>query len=323
MTKAVVIRETGAPEVMRWEDIAVGDPGPGQVRIRQTACGVNFLDTYHRAGTHFMPLALPTILGVEAAGIIEAIGANVAGLAAGQRVAYPLTPGAYAEARLISADDVVPLPHAVSDQVAAATFMKGLTAWHLLCDITKVKAGDTVLVHAAAGGVGLILVQWARHLGATVIGTVSTEAKAAVVREFGCHHPIIYSSEDFVARTKDITNGRGVTYVYDAVGATTFKGSLASVARYGCVVSYGLASGPLPPVTFGEIPQAAFITRGTVRTVTTERARLLTASAAYFDALARIIIWPRIDRTYALRDAVAAHRDLEGRKILGAAVLIV
>lgn len=224
---------------------------------------------------------------------------------------------------MIAANDLVVLPDSVSDIVAAGTFMKGLTAWHLLFDVTKVKAGDVVLVHAAAGGVGLILVQWARHLGATVIGTVSTDEKAALVREFGCHHPVIYSREDFVARTKELTGGRGATYVYDAVGRTTFKGSLAAVAPYGTVVTYGLASGPLPNLAFADIPRCSFVTRGTVRTVTAERATLLRAAEAYFDALARIVLWPRIDRTYPLAAAADAHRDLEARRILGAAVLTV
>ncbi len=323
MAWAVRVHETGGPEVLRWEEVAVGEPGPGEVRLQQTAVGLNFLDIYHRAGTHHMPLdPLPAIPGVEGAGVVDAVGDGVDHVAPGDRVAYAITVGAYADARLVPADQLVKLPDGISDQTAAAIMLKGLTAAHLLRDIAKLSAGDTILIHAAAGGVGLIACQWAKHLGATVIGTVGTDAKAELVARYGCDHAIIYTRENFADRVKDITGGRGVDAVLDSVGKDTFLGSLASAGPGASVASFGLASGPLPAFGFADMPLLVSLCRASVRSVTDNRDTLLDHAAALFDVVAQGHVKPVISKTYALRDAGEAHVEMEARRTTGSIVLI-
>ncbi|MCH8113128.1 MAG: quinone oxidoreductase [Proteobacteria bacterium] len=322
MAKALLIHRTGGPEVLIWEDIAVGKPGPGEVRLQQTALGLNFLDIYHRAGTHHMPLdPLPAIPGVEGAGVVDAVGEGVDELAPGDRVAYAITVGAYAEARLIPAAYLVKLPDDISDETAAAIMLKGLTASHLLRDIAKVSAGHTVLIHAAAGGVGLIACQWAKHLGAKVIGTVGSDAKAELVLRNGCDEAIIYTRENFVDRVNEITGGAGVDAVLDSVGKDTFLGSLACARPGASVASFGLASGPLPPFGFADMPLQVSICRASVRSVTDNRASLLESARALFHAVSEGHVKPVISKTYALRDAGDAHTEMEARRTTGSVVL--
>ena len=248
MTRAIRIHETGGPEVLRWETVAIGDPGPGQVRIRHTAIGLNFIDTYHRSGLYPLP-SLPSGIGLEAAGVIEALGPDVTGFAVGDRVAYAAAPpGAYAEVRLHAADKIVAIPDGIEDTTAAAMMLKGLTAWYLLRRTYPVAAGETILIHAAAGGVGLIACQWAKHLGATVIGTVGTDEKAELAKANGCDHTIVYTRENFADRVREITEDVGVPVVYDSVGDATFEGSLDCLKPRGLMVTFGNASGPVPPV---------------------------------------------------------------------------
>lgn len=323
MAKALRIHETGGPEVLRWEDIAVGEPGPGEVRLQQTAVGLNFLDIYHRAGTHHMPLdPLPAIPGVEGAGVVEAIGDGVEDVAPGDRVAYPITVGAYADTRIIAARHLVKLPDDISDETAAAIILKGLTTAHLLRDIAKVSAGDTILVHAAAGGVGLIACQWAKHLGAKVIGTVGSDAKAELIFRNGCDEAINYTRENFVERVKAITDGAGVDAVLDSVGKDTFMGSLACAAPGATVASFGLASGPLPPFGFADMPLLVSICRASVRSVSDNRASLLDNARALFEVVSEGHVKPVISATYALRDAGDAHTEMEARRTTGSVVLI-
>ena len=323
MAWAVRIHETGGPEVLRWEEFAVGEPGPGEVRLQQTALGLNFLDIYHRAGTHHMPLdPLPAIPGVEGAGVVDAVGDGVDHVAPGDRVAYAITVGAYADVRLVPADQLVKLPDGISDETAAAIMLKGLTAAHLLRDIAKLSAGDTILIHAAAGGVGLIACQWAKHLGATVIGTVGSDAKADLVRRYGCDHTIVYTRENFADEVKDITSARGVDAVLDSVGKDTFLGSLASAAPGASVASFGLASGPLPAFGFADMPLLVSLCRASVRSVTDNRDSLLDHARAFFDVVSQGHVKPVISKTYALRDAGEAHIEMEARRTTGSIVLI-
>lgn len=321
MTKAIRIHRTGGPEVMVWQDADVGDPGPGEVRVRQTAVGLNFLDIYHRAGTHHAPLdPLPATPGVEGVGVVIALGEGVATLAPGDRVAYPITVGAYAEERLIAADDLVPVPDGVSDEHAAALILKGLTVAHLFTDVARLKAGDTVLFHAAAGGVGLIACQWARHLGVELIGTVSSGEKAEIARANGCAHAIVYSQEDFVERVSDITGGEGVQAVFDSVGQDTFMGSLACAGQGATVATFGLASGPLPPFGFGDLPLGVRVCRASVRSVSDHPARMREAAAALFDLVMGGAITPVLGGVYDMADAAAAHREMEARRTTGSIV---
>ncbi|MCJ7442544.1 MAG: quinone oxidoreductase [Thermoanaerobaculaceae bacterium] len=322
MIMAIRIHETGGPEVLRWEGVEVGHAGPGEARLRHTAVGLNFLDTYHRAGLY--PLALPAVLGSEAAGVVEEIGPGVTEVRPGDRVAYAGPIGAYAQARLIRADRLVPLPPDISDRAAAAMMLKGMTAQYLLRRTCRVEPGDLVLVHAAAGGVGLIACQWAKHLGATVIGTVSTEAKATLAREHGCDHPIVTSREEFVARVREITGGRGVRVVYDSVGKDTFEGSLDCLQPLGMMVSYGNSSGPVPP--FSPLVLAAkgslFLTRPTLMTYTARREDLLATAAELFGVVRSGAVRIEIRQTYPLAEAAQAHRDLEARRTTGSTVLL-
>jgi NADPH2:quinone reductase len=322
MVMAIRIHETGGPEVLRWEETDVGRPGPGEARLHHTAVGLNFIDTYHRAGLY--PLALPAVLGSEAAGVVEEIGPGVTEVKLGDRVAYAGPIGAYSQARLIRADRLVPLPAEIGDRAAAAMMLKGMTAQYLLRRTCPVEAGDTVLIHSAAGGVGLIACQWARHVGATVIGTVSTEAKATLAHEHGCDYPIVTSSESFVARVREITGGRGVRVVYDSVGKDTFEGSLDCLQPLGMMVSYGNSSGPVPP--FSPLVLSAkgslFLTRPSLMTYTAHREELLATAAELFEVVRSGAVRVEIRQTYPLAEAAQAHRDLEARRTTGSTVLM-
>ncbi|MFM9884979.1 MAG: quinone oxidoreductase family protein [Burkholderiales bacterium] len=324
MSKAFRIYETGGPEVMRWEAVDVGEPGPGQVRMRHTAVGLNFRDIYVRNGLHVVA-SLPSGLGLESAGVIEAIGPGVAGLAIGQRVACVAGPdGAYAEARLVPAARVVPLPKSIDETTAASMMVRGMTARYLLRETYAVRPGDTILVHAAAGGVGLILCQWAKHLGATVIGTVGSDAKADFVRAHGCDHPIVYTTEDFAERVRQITGGRGVPVVYDSVGRATFEGSLQSLQPRGLLASYGEASGdpePIAPRRLGQLG-SLYLTHPSLPDYTATRESLLTAANDLFAMVTSGKINIAINQSYALVDAPQAHRDVESRRTTGSTVLI-
>jgi NADPH2:quinone reductase len=322
MIMAIRIHKTGGPEVLRWEEANVGRPGPGEARLHHTAVGLNFIDTYHRAGLY--PLALPAVLGSEGAGVVEEVGPGVTEVKPGDRVAYAGPIGAYSQARLIRADRLVALPAEIGDRVAAAMMLKGMTAQYLLRRTCPVEAGDTVLIHAAAGGVGLIACQWARHRGATVIGTVSTEAKATLAREHGCDHPIVTSRESFVARVREITGGRGVRVVYDSVGKDTFDGSLDCLQPLGMMVSYGNSSGPVP--AFSPLVLSAkgslFLTRPTLMTYTARREDLLATAAELFEVVRSGAVRVEIRQTYPLAEAAQAHRDLEARRTTGSTVLL-
>ncbi len=324
MPKAIRMHRTGGPEVLSWDDVEVGAPGPGQVRLKQAAVGLNFIDVYYRTGLY--PLtSLPSVIGLEAAAVVEAVGDGVTGLKAGDRVAYAGGPiGAYAEVRLMPADRVVTLPDEITDRQAAAMMLQGMTAQYLLRRTYRVKPGDTVLIHAAAGGVGLIACQWAKHLGATVIGTVGNDDKAELARANGCEHPIVYTRDDFVAAVKDITGGRGVAVVYDSVGKSTFEGSLDCLRPMGMMVSFGNASGPVP--AFSPAILAAkgslFLTRPSLMTYTAEREDLRKTAAELFEVVLNGAIKINIGRTYPLAEAAQAHRDLEARKTTGSTVLL-
>jgi len=323
MTHAIRIHETGAPSVMKWEEVSVGAPGPDEIRVRHTAVGLNYIDTYHRSGLY--PLDLPSGIGLEAAGVVEAVGDNVADLAEGDRVAYASPPiGAYAEARLIPADRVVKVPDSVDDKTAAAMMLQGMTVEYLLRRTFRVEKGMTVLYHAAAGGVGLIFCQWAAHLGATVIGTVSTEEKAALAKAHSCTHTINYTTENFVDRVKEITDGAGVPVVYDGVGQSTFEGSLDCLSPMGTMVSFGQSSGPVPPLNLGVLSAkgSLFLTRPTLMTYTAKRADLVESANALFDVVGSGAVKIEVNHEFALKDAVAAHEALEGRKTTGSVVLI-
>lgn len=322
MVKAIRIHKTGGPDVMQWDDVEVGKPGPGQVRIKSTAVGLNYIDTYHRSGLY--PLPLPAGIGMEGAGVVTELGEGVSGLKLGDRVAYGSILGAYAEERVVPADKLVKLTDGVSDKVAAAIMLKGMTAEYLLLRTFKVKPGDTILWHAAAGGVGLIACQWAKHLGATVIGTVGSDEKAALAKAHGCDHVINYSKENFVERVKEITKGAGVPVVYDSVGKSTWPASLDCLQPLGMMVSFGNASGPIPPVEAGMLSAkgSLFFTRPTLMTYTARRDWLEASAAALFDVVAKGIVKIEINQTYALKDAVQAHIDLEGRKTTGSTVML-
>jgi NADPH2:quinone reductase len=317
MPHAIRIYRTGGPEVLQWEDIEVGAPGPGQVRLKQTAVGLNFIDVYHRIGLY--PLPLPFVPGMEAAGIVDSIGDGVTHLKAGDRVAYASVIGAYAEARIIAADRLVKLPKTISDLTAAAMMLQGMTARYLIRDIYKVGPGDTILIHAAAGGVGLIVCQWASALGATVIGTVSSDEKAALAKANGCHHPIVYTREDFQARLLEITGGEKLSVIYDSVGKDTFMKSLDCLRPRGLMVLFGSSSGPVPPLDLTVLSQkgSLLITRPTLATFVATRALLEENSADLLDAVGSGKVKIHVNQTYALQEVAKAHRDLEARKTTG------
>ena len=324
MSKAIRIHEYGGPEVLRWEDVPVSEPGPGQLRIRHAAIGLNYIDVYHRNGLYPLP-SLPWTLGMEGAGRVEAVGAGVTEFHVGDRVAYASPPvGAYAEVRLIPADRVVALPETIDDQTAAAMMLQGMTAQYLLRRTYRVQPGYAILLHAAAGGVGLIASQWARQLGALVIGTVGSDEKAEIARAHGCHHTIVYSRENFVDRVREITNGQGVAVVYDSVGQETFTGSLDCLRPLGMMVSFGNASGPVPPFEPGLLAAkgSLFLTRPTVMTYTAKREDMATAAAELFEVVTLGAVKIAVRQTYPLAETAQAHRDLEARKTTGSTVLL-
>ena len=322
MTKAMVMHQTGEPSVMHWEEWQVSDPGPGEIKLRHTAIGVNFIDIYFRSGLY--PHPLPFVTGQEGAGIVTALGKGVKNLKLGDRVAYCGVLGAYAEETKLPAERVVKIPKGISDQTAAAMMLKGMTAQYLLRQIRKVGKGDIILFHAAAGGVGLIACQWAKALGAKVIGTVSTEEKAALAKKHGCTWPIIYSRENFVDAVKRITKGRGVPVVYDSVGKDTFPASLDCLQQRGLFVSFGNASGPIPPFNAGILAQkgSLFMTRPSLPNYTGTREQLEKASGDLFSVVKSGKVKIEVNQTYALKDAVRCHEDLAGRKTTGSCVLI-
>jgi NADPH2:quinone reductase len=322
-TNAIRVHEPGGPEVLKWEEIDVPAPGPGEVLLRQTAIGLNFIDVYHRTGLY--PLPLPLIPGQEGAGVVEAIGDGVQTLKLGDRVAYATLPGGYAEARLAPADRVVKLPDTIDDRTAAAMMLQGLTARYLLRDVYPVSRDDTILVHAAAGGVGLILCQWASALGVTVIGTVSTDDKAVLARQHGCHYQIITSRENFVERVAQITVKRKLPVVYDSIGKDTFEGSLDCLRPRGLMVSYGNASGKVPPFDLSILAAkgSLFVTRPTLASFVATPAALTEAADDLFAMVASGKIKIRINQTFPLSQAAAAHRALEARQTTGSTVLTV
>lgn len=324
MPKAIRIHQYGGPEALRWEEVEVGDPGPGQIRVRHGAVGLNYIDVYHRTGLYPLP-SLPWTLGMEGAGQVEAVGEGVTEFKVGDRVAYASPPvGAYAEVRLIAADRVVALPDAIDDRTAAAMMLQGMTAQYLLRRTYRVQPGDAILLHAAAGGVGLIASQWARHLGATVIGTVGSDEKAELARAHGCHHVIVYSRENFVERVREITSGQGVAVVYDSVGKETFLGSLDCLRPLGMMVSFGNASGPVPPFEPGILAAkgSLFLTRPTLMTYTAQRPDLLASAADLFAVVQSGAVKIEVRQTYPLAEAAQAHCDLEARRTTGSTVLL-
>ncbi|WP_319405874.1 quinone oxidoreductase [uncultured Desulfosarcina sp.] len=324
MSKAIRIHATGGPAVMRWEDHDPGDPGSGEVRLHQEAVGLNFIDVYHRTGLYPLP-ALPAVIGLEGAGVVESVGDGVSEFKPGDRVAYAgIPPGAYAQMRCIPAHRLVRLPDSISTRQAAGMMLRGMTARYLLNGCYPVKAGDRILIHAAAGGVGTIVCQWANHLGAEVIGTVGSAEKAAMAKKNGCHHPILYREADFAERVKEITSGRGVDVVYDSVGKETFMKSLDCLRPMGTMVSFGQASGAIPPMDLGVLAAkgSLFLTRPSLMTYTAQRNDLLAHARDLFTVVEKGAVTISIGQTYSLEDAARAHQDLEGRKTKGSTVLI-
>jgi len=324
MVKAIRIYEPGGPQVLLWEEYDPGQPGSGEVLLRQEAVGLNFIDVYNRTGLYPLP-ALPATPGLEGVGIVEAIGKDVTEVAVGDRVVYAgLPPGAYAEVRLIPAHRLVKLPVSISAQQGAAMMLKGMTARYLLHGCYRVKTGDTILIHAAAGGVGLIVCQWARHLGSTVIGTVGSPEKAELAHSFGCEYPILYEEEDFVSRVKEITQGRGIDVVYDSIGQSTFMKSLDCLRPMGMMVSFGQASGPIPPFDLGILAAkgSLFLTRPSLMAYTAKREDLLAHAQDLLEVVEKGVVKIEVKQSYPLAEAAQAHRDLENRKTSGSTILI-
>ena len=322
MPKAIVVSELGGPEVLRFVDVPEPVPGPGEARVRQTAIGVNFIDVYFRTGLYKAP-ALPFTPGQEGAGVVEAIGPGVTEIAVGDRVAYAGLPGGYAEARLVPAGRLVKLPPGIDDKAAAAMMLKGMTAEVLLLRCARVSRGDTILFHAAAGGVGSIACQWAKHLGLRVIGTAGGPEKVARASALGCDHVIDYDREEIVARVKELTGGAGVAAVFDGVGKRTFDASLACLAMRGMLVLFGQSSGVVPPVEPSALARASlFLTRPSFFHYIGAREELVTSATRLFEVVASGAVKIEVGQSHALRDAAAAHRDLEGRKTTGSTVLI-
>ncbi len=324
MAGAIQVSRVGGPEVLEWVDVPVGEPGPGEARIRHTAVGLNYIDVYFRTGVYPAP-GLPFVPGLEGAGVITALGSGVTDLEVGQRVAYAGGPlGAYSEERLIPADRLVPIPEGIDDQSAAAMMLKGLTARYLLKSSYPVQPGDTILFHAAAGGVGLIACQWARHLGARVLGTVGTDQKAELAKRHGCAEPIVYTREDVVARVRDLTGGEGVPAVYDSVGKDTFESSLDCLRPLGILVSFGQSSGKIPPFDVGILSArgSLYLQRPTLMTYTAKRADLLAMAKDLFAVVEQGAVRIEIGQTFPLREAARAHEALEGRRTVGSTVLI-
>ena len=323
MPHAIRFHRTGGPEVLRWEEVAVPAPQPDEATVRHHAVGLNFIDIYHRTGLY--PLPLPSGLGLEGAGVVEAVGSAVTDLAPGDRVAYAGgPPGAYSEMRNIPADRLLKLPAAIDFKTGAAMMLQGLTAQYLLRRTYRVQPGDTILIHAVAGGVGLIACQWAKALGATVIGTVGSDVKAALAKAHGCDFPVIYTRENFVERVKEITSGRGVPVVYDSIGRDTFIGSLDCLRPLGMMVTFGNTSGPVPPVDTLELAKrgSLFLTRPSLFSYAAQRADLVQMATELFDVVTAGKVKIEVNQTYALKDAAQAHRDLEARKTTGSTVLL-
>ena len=322
MTKAFRFHKTGGPEVLSYDDVEVGSPGQGEARVKHNVIGLNFIDTYHRSGLY--PLPLPSGVGLEAAGVVEAVGPGVSNVKAGDRVAYAGgPPGAYSEERLMPADKLVTVPDGVSDEEAAAMMLKGLTVQYLIRSVYRVQKGETVLFHAAAGGVGLIACQWLKALGATVIGTVGSDEKAKIAKAHGCDHTIVYTRENFPDRVKEITDGRGVPVVFDSVGKDTFYGSLDCLQPRGLVAVFGNGSGPVKDVDINVLAKGSFyVTRPTLMTYTAQRKDLEAGSQELFDVVKSGKVKIEINQKYALADAAQAHRDLEARKTTGSTVFM-
>ena len=323
MTHAIRFHATGGPEVLRWEEVAVADVAPNEARVRHHAVGLNFIDIYHRTGLY--PAPLPSGIGLEAAGVVEAVGSAVSDLKAGDRVAYAGGPlGAYAELRNMPADRLVKLPDAIDFKTGAAMMLQGMTAQYLLHRTCPVQPGDTILIHAAAGGVGLIVCQWAKAMGVTVIGTVGSDDKAVLAKAHGCDHTIIYTRENVVERVKDLTGGKGVRVVYDSIGKDTFIGSLDCLRPLGMMVTFGNSSGPVPPVDTSELSKrgSLFLTRPTLFSYTALRSDLLAISGDLFDAVTSGKVKIEVNQTYALKDAALAQADLVARKTTGSTVLL-
>ena len=323
MTHAIRFHTAGGPEVLAWESVEVGAPGPGEARVRHTAIGLNYIDTYHRSGSYKLPL--PSGLGQEAAGVVEAVGAGVSDLEPGQRVAYGTGPiGAYSEARVMPVDRLVPLPEGIADRDAAAMMLKGLTVQYLFRQTKRLATGETILFHAAAGGVGLIACQWARALGVTMIGTVSSDEKAELAKAHGCTHTIVYTRENVVERVKALTGGKGVPVVYDGVGKDVFPASLDCLAPRGLWVLFGAASGPVPPLDLQLLAQkgSLYVTRPTLFSYAATRESLLAMAKEMFDLMLAGKVKAEIRQTFPLAKAADAHRALQGRQTTGATLLL-
>jgi NADPH2:quinone reductase len=321
--KAIRVHQTGGPDVLRWEDVTLGDPGPGEARVRHTAVGLNFVEVYYRTGLYKAP-SLPFTPGSEAAGVVETVGPGVTEVRPGMRVAYGSAPmGSYAEARLVPADRLVPIPDGIDDRTAAAMMLKGMTAWYLLRRTVVVQKADTVLLHAAAGGVGFIASQWARALGATVIGTAGSDAKAELARAHGCDHAIVYTREDFVARVREITGGAGVRVAYDSVGQATFRGSLECLRPLGMLALFGQSSGPVTSFDPALLAKGSyFLTRPSLFHYVAAREDLLAAARELFEVVQSGKVKIEVRQTYPLAQAARAHADLEGRRTTGSTVLL-
>ena len=323
MTKAIRCFKNGGPEVMEYVDVEIGEPGPGEARVRHHAIGLNYIDVYFRTGLY--PQPLPSGIGMEGAGVVEAIGAGVTEVKVGDRVAYACRPpGAYAEARVMRAADLVVLPDAIDFETAAAMMLQGMTVQYLFRRTFRLQGGETILFHAAAGGVGLIACQWAKALGVTMIGTVGSDEKAELAKAHGCTHTINYNKEDFLARVKEITGGKGVPVVYDSIGADTFIKSLDCLSPLGMMVSYGSASGPVPPFSLQELASrgSLFITRPTLFAYTASRSDLVATANELFDMVVSGKVKIDINQRYALKDVQQAHIDLESRKTTGSTILL-
>lgn len=323
MPNAIFIQAPGGPDVMQWQETAVGMPGPGQVRLKQSACGLNYIDIYMRDGIY--PVAeYPAILGMEAAGIVDELGEGVTDVAVGDRVAYAMVPGGYAEARIIDAHRLVKIPAVIDDETAASMMLKGLTAHYLLFRTYPVKQGETILVYGAAGGVGLMLCQWASHLGATVIGCVGSEEKAELAMANGCDHPVFYRKENIAKRVRELTGGDGVPVVYDGIGQQTFDASLDCLRPFGVMVSFGNISGQVEPFSPKILAAkgSLYVTRPTLATHVSTRELLMEGAERLIDVIVRCIVKNNVNQRYALKNAADAHRDIEARNTTGSTVLI-
>lgn len=323
MTKAIRIHETGGPEVLSWDDVDVGQPGAGEIRLRHTAIGLNYIEIYQRTGLYAIN-DFPAVIGSEAGGVIEEIGDGVTDFKVGDRVAYAMSIGAYSEERIIGTEKLIAIPDGIDDQVAGGMLLQGMTAYYLLHRTYEVKAGDTILVYAAAGGVGLIVCQWAKHLGATVIGCVGSGEKAELVKANGCDHAILYRDETVSERVREITNGAGVPVVYDSIGKETFEDSLNCLRPFGLMVTFGNATGPVDPVKLGILAGkgSLYVTRPTLATHTATRELLEECAKALIDVIGGGRVKIAVNQTYPLAEAAQAHIDLESRKTTGSSVLL-